>query len=154
MSLSEIEGSMQERRLYDLILKRTLASQMADAQLERTTVTINMDNDQENLFLAYGAQIKFDGFLKVYHESSDDESLEQDDERLLPPLSVGQEVTAKEITATERFTQHPPRYTGARILHRGRLQHDRRIRSGTARRCVRYTDLLREPHIQTRVRRC
>ncbi len=116
MSLSEIEGSMQERRLYDLILKRTLASQMADAQLERTTVTINMDNDQENLFLAYGAQIKFDGFLKVYHESSDDESLEQDDERLLPPLSVGQEVTAKEITATERFTQHPPRYTEASLV--------------------------------------
>ena len=73
MSVSEIEGSVQERRLYDLIWKRTLASQMAEAQLERTTVTINMDNNKENLFQAYGAQIKFDGFLKVYREDTDEE---------------------------------------------------------------------------------
>ncbi|MCQ2269273.1 MAG: type I DNA topoisomerase [Bacteroidaceae bacterium] len=116
MSVSEIEGSVQERRLYDLIWKRTLASQMAEAQLERTTVTINMDNNKENLFQAYGAQIKFDGFLKVYREDTDEENAEQDDERLLPPLIVGQEVTPKEIIATERFTQHPPRYTEASLV--------------------------------------
>ena len=115
MSVAEIEGTVQERRLYDLIWKRTIASQMADAQLERTTVSINKENDGENVFLTYGAQVKFDGFLKVYRESSDDDS-EQDDERLLPPLTVGEQVTSQEITAVERFTSHAPRYTEASLV--------------------------------------
>jgi len=105
-------GSDQQAKLYDLIWKRTLASQMSDAQFERTNVGIALDNTSER-FSAKGEIITFEGFLKVYLEGTDD-SGEEDDltKDALPPLKEGQNLNYEEITATERFTQHPARYTG------------------------------------------
>ena len=113
----KIEASAQERRLYDLIWKRTIASQMTDAELEKTTVTIRLDNSDEQ-FIAVGEIVKFDGFLRVYRESADDEADREEAAGLLPPLKVGQELSYDQITATERFTQQPPRYTEASLVRK------------------------------------
>lgn len=111
-----IDGTSQEKRLYDLIWKRTMASQMADAEIEKTTVEIKPSTRREH-FTATGEVIKFDGFLRVYIEGTDD-SQEPSDQTasLLPAVSEGMAVLPKEITATERFTQHPPRYTEASLV--------------------------------------
>ena len=118
MNVQVIEGTAQEKRLYDLIWKRTIASQMADAEIEKTTVNIKIDTAEEQ-FIAQGEVIKFDGFIKVYHESHDDDEQNDDDNtRMLPPLSEGQELTRREILATERFSQGPLRYTEASLVHK------------------------------------
>ena len=118
MDMTEIEGTQQEKRLYDLIWKRTVASQMADAQIEKTTVTINVSSASEN-FIASGEVIVFDGFLKVYRESTDDEDNNQDDfSHTLPAMSNGDELQRREITSTERFSQGPIRYTEASLVHK------------------------------------
>ena len=124
MNAKTIEGTLQERRLYELIWKRTIASQMADAEIEKTTVTIKQtlphrEGSGESLtFIANGEMVKFDGFLKVYHESVDDEETSQDTVTILPPLTEGQELTRREISATERFSQGPQRYTEASLVHK------------------------------------
>lgn len=110
-----IEGTAQERRLYDLIWKRTMASQMAEAQIEKTTVEIKPSTRSEH-FTATGEIIKFDGFLKVYIEGTDDTSENEATDAILPKVAEGQEVFTREITATERYTQHPPRYTEASLV--------------------------------------
>ena len=117
MSDTTITGTAQERRLYELIWKRTAASQMADAQVEKTTVTINISGDEAQ-FVANGEVVRFDGFMKVYHESTDDEALKPEDGNLLPALSAGQLLERKEITSTERFSQGPVRYTEASLVHK------------------------------------
>lgn len=111
-----IEGSAQEKRLYRLIRLRTLASQMADAELEKTTVEISPSGRKEH-FTASGEVIKFDGFLKAYIEGSDDEgeNLAQE-ESTIPPMKVGEELKRGEITATERYTLAPPRYTESSLV--------------------------------------
>ena len=109
-----IEGDSSQQKLYDLIWKRTIASQMADAELEKTTVTIDVSTAQEN-FIARGEVIRFDGFLKVYLESSDDEDSDAQ-KGMLPAVSKGDKLTRKEITATQKFTQSPPRYTEASLV--------------------------------------
>ena len=123
MDQSAIEGTSQERRLYDLIWKRTIASQMADAEIEKTTVEITIRNEQsvakdENSFVASGELVKFDGFLKVYRESTDDEEQQDEESHILPPLEKGMELTRREIQATERFSQGPQRYTEASLVHK------------------------------------
>ena len=124
MNQTAIEGTAQERKLYELIWKRTAASQMADAEMEKTTVNIKVVNgDINSQFNAVGEVVKFDGFLKVYRESTDDdEQLRSGDEgefsHILPPLQEGQELTRREIIATERFTQPPQRYTEASLVHK------------------------------------
>jgi DNA topoisomerase-1 len=115
MENTGIEGSAQEKKLYDLIWKRTIASQMADAQLEKTTVNIKISTAPQ-LFQAIGEVILFDGFLKVYMETSDEDNEEKTNSGLLPPLKEKQALQANEITATERFTQRPPRYTEASLV--------------------------------------
>ena len=110
-----IDGTPQEKRLYALIWKRTVASQMADAEMEKTTVDIQPDTRREH-FVATGEVVKFDGFLRVYAESTDDENTDTPSAVLLPQLSEGMKVEAEEITATERFTQQPPRYTEASLV--------------------------------------
>ena len=118
MDHQSIEGTAQEKRLYDLIWKRTIASQMADAELEKTTATISITGMSET-FVATGEVVTFDGFLRVYKESLDDDSEPADDEsRLLPPLKKGQPLENRRITAQERFTQHPPRYTEASLVRK------------------------------------
>jgi DNA topoisomerase-1 len=109
-----IAGTITEKKLYELIWKRTVASQMSDAQLEKTTVTIVLSNAREK-FIAEGEVLKFDGFLKVYFESTDDE-LEEKSSGLLPPIEKGMNLTYNNIISTERFTYHPPRYTEASLV--------------------------------------
>jgi DNA topoisomerase-1 len=116
-SVHAVSGASQESRLYDLIWKRAIASQMSDAQLEKTTVTIDASEAKEN-FVARGEVIKFEGFLKVYLESNDDEDSEEEKEGVLPPMKKGQELLLKEITATQRFAQHPPRYQEASLVRK------------------------------------
>ncbi len=111
-----IEGTAQEKKLYQLIRRRAIASQMADAEIEKTTVDIGISTRSEH-FTASGEVIKFDGFLKVYTESHDDEP-EAEDSSLLPPLSVGDDLEAIRIAAAERFTQQPPRYTEASLVRK------------------------------------
>lgn len=111
----EIEGTAQEQKLYSLIWKRTLASQMADAEIERTNVTINISTANER-FLATGEVLKFEGFLGVYLESSDEETLTDEEKGLLPPLKVHQRLDVESILAQQRFTQKPPRYTEASLV--------------------------------------
>ena len=112
------DWTSQERRLYDLIWKRTIASQMADAQIERTTVTIDI-NGAEEKFVANGEVIIFDGFLKVYRESVDDESMSgQDAVSVLPALRINDKMERGEIVSTERFSQGPVRYTEASLVHK------------------------------------
>ena len=117
MSNETISGSAQEQKLYELIWKRTLASQMADAELEKTTATIAISNSDEN-FIATGEIVTFDGFLRVYKESYDDENEQEIESRLLPPLTVGQSLQQTEILATQRFTQCPLRYTEASLVRK------------------------------------
>ncbi|MEE4198479.1 MAG: type I DNA topoisomerase [Bacteroidales bacterium] len=109
-----VSGSDREKRLYDLIRKRTLASQMSDALLEKTTISIDISN-QDKKFVATGEVLKFDGFLKVYIESSDDEN-DEETKGLLPPVTQGESLDYLSIFATERFTHHPPRYTEASLV--------------------------------------
>jgi DNA topoisomerase-1 len=105
------------RRLYDLIWKRTMASQMADAELEKTTAKIDISSNKAEL-TAQGEVMKFDGFLKVYMEDRDEEDMNEEDgaEGMLPPLTVGQKLELKELKATERFTRAAPRYTEASLV--------------------------------------
>jgi DNA topoisomerase-1 len=118
MSAPEISGNGQEKRLYDLIFKRTIASQMADAELERTTITIGISNKKEEKFIATGEIVTFDGFLHVYMESYDEDADNEQENGLLPPVNVNDKLSVKDITATERFTQRPPRYTEASLVRR------------------------------------
>ena len=115
MDNKTIEGTQTEKRLYELIWKRTIASQMADAQVEKTTVNIAISNHNES-FVATGEVTLFDGFLHVYRESTDDET--NTEAKSLPPLHIGEELKTQVITATERFTQHPPRYTEASLVRK------------------------------------
>ncbi len=115
MNKATIDGTGQEKRLYELIWKRTLASQMADAQIEKTTITINIDGCQEK-FVANGEVVVFDGFIKVYRESTDDEDNGEDTTHILPAMKEGDELQRREIVATERFSQAPTRYTEASLV--------------------------------------
>ena len=116
-STLEASGDRNEQRLYELIWKRAIASQMADAQLEKTTVTIAISNQDQNL-VANGEVIKFDGFLKVYLEDTDDENEEDDqtEKGLLPPMSLGQALNLLEMKGRESFTRPAPRYTEASLV--------------------------------------
>ena len=117
MSNKKVEGTAHEQRLYELIWKRTIASQMADAELEKTTAIIGMDTTDMQ-FVASGEVITFDGFLKVYRESSDDEGDNDEEGRFLPPLQEGDSLVWKEINARERFTLPPYRFTEASLVHK------------------------------------
>lgn len=112
-----VPGSAQEKRLYELIWKRTLASQMEDALLEKTVVTIDVSTATEK-FTASGEVITFDGFLKVYMESTDEDQGSQGGQLLLPPVVSGNRLTARTVQATERFAQKPPRFTEASLVKR------------------------------------
>ncbi len=126
MNNTEIEGNSQERRLYDLIWKRTAASQMADAQIEKTTINIVINykekqqaKDAPDCFVATGEVITFDGFLKAYRESTDDEENNAEDTvHILPPLKKGDTLVRQTVTATERFTTGPIRYNEASLVHK------------------------------------
>ncbi|MBK8660565.1 MAG: type I DNA topoisomerase [Ignavibacteriales bacterium] len=107
--------SREEAALYDLIWKRALASQMSDAKIEKTTADIGVSTSQYK-FIATGEVILFDGFLKLYIESKDDDDNEDEDMSILPPLTVGQSLDMKEITATQRFTRPSARYTEAALV--------------------------------------
>ena len=113
----EAGATSQEKRLYELIRKRTIASQMADAELERTTISVGISGATER-FVAVGEVIRFDGFLQVYKESSDDEVEKEQENGLLPPVKLHEKLSLKDIVATERFTQRPPRYTEASLVRR------------------------------------
>ena len=114
MNRPTIEGDRNEQQLYELIYKRTLASQMANAELERTSIVISLSNRKEP-FTAIGEVITFDGFLRVYMESYDDET-EDEHTDLLPAIEKGDRLERQAITAQEQFTQHPPRYTEASLV--------------------------------------
>ena len=123
MDCTEIDGTAQEKRLYELIWKRTVASQMSDAEIEKTTVTIGVRNQEtgtrsEEEFMAQGEVVKFDGFIKVYRESIDDEEQQEEFGHILPPLKEGQQLMRREINATERFSAGPQRYTEASLVHK------------------------------------
>ncbi|MGQ0828324.1 MAG: type I DNA topoisomerase [Bacteroidota bacterium] len=109
-----IDGDAADKRLYDLIWKRTISSQMSDAELEKTTAIITASGTTEK-FVAQGEVLKFDGFLKVYMEGTDEED-EENQEGMLPPMKVGDKLGMNEITATQRFTHHPARYTEASLV--------------------------------------
>jgi DNA topoisomerase-1 len=111
---SAVPGNQNEKKLYDLIWKRTIASQMADAQVEKTTISIDMDNSPV-IFNATGEVIKFDGFLKVYMESTDQENAD-DDRAVIPPVKKGMPLYYNSITASQKFTSPPPRYTEASLV--------------------------------------
>lgn len=115
LAVSSISGDATSRRLYELIWKRTIASQMADAELQKTTVNIAIDNMAET-FVSTGEQILFDGFLKVYTESSDEEENETENSTLLPRVTSGDALTLSQADASQHFTQHPPRYTEATLI--------------------------------------
>src|SRR5574344_3098147 len=117
MNAVNIEGTQQEKRLYDLIWKRTAACQMADAELEKTTVNSKV-SPAEEMFVATGEVVKFDGFMKVYHESTDDDDSNDEGSRILPPLKDGQQLQRRDVTSTERFTTGPMRYTEASLVHK------------------------------------
>jgi DNA topoisomerase-1 len=117
MSQETVDGTSQEQRLYELIWKRTIASQMADAILEKTQVTIGISNDREK-FIATGEVLIFDGFLKVYMESTDDEKGDNGSDEIIPPLKANDKLQMNSVTATRRFTQKPPRYTEASLVKR------------------------------------
>ncbi len=110
-----IEGTPQEKKLYSLIWKRTVASQMADAKLEKTNITISGSNFTER-FISQGEQVVFDGFLKLYLESKDDEHENEEENQLLPVLDINEQLDNLGITATQRFTQKPPRYSEASLV--------------------------------------
>ncbi len=114
----EIEGTPAEKRLYDLIWKRTVASQMVCAELDRTTITIDIAGNDRQQFVAQGEVVRFDGFLRLYSESTDDDQAAESGEGLLPKLTTGDSLTATQITATERFTAAPARYNEASLVKR------------------------------------
>jgi DNA topoisomerase I len=113
LSVEEIDGDKSAQRLYDLIRKRTLASQMSEAQVERTTVIISISSASEKL-IAEGEQVKFDGFLKVYLESKEED--EGEETHSLPSLKPGMELDLDEMRAEERYSKYPPRYTEASLV--------------------------------------
>ena len=118
-----IDGTSQEKRLYDLIWKRTIASQMADAQIEKTTVNISLESEEGQSttalqFVANGEVVAFEGFLKVYHESTDDEENSEDYSHALPVMHEGEALERREITSTERYSQGPNRYTEASLVRK------------------------------------
>jgi len=117
MSNEKIAGTAQEQKLYELIWKRTIASQMADAELEKTTATITISGSDE-IFMAIGEVVTFDGFLRVYKESYDEDVEQEDESRLLPPLTVGQNLKQAEVLATQRFSTCPLRYTEASLVRK------------------------------------
>ena len=112
---AEIKGTEQEKRLYNLIRKRTIACQMADAELERTTISVSIGGMTER-FVASGEVVVFDGFLQVYKESTDDENENETENKLLPRVNLHEELRMQGIVATERFTQRPARYTEASLV--------------------------------------
>jgi len=116
MSAHTVDGTAQEKKLYELIWKRTIASQMADAELEKTTINIQVSGSNYP-FIATGEVIVFDGFLKVYLESTDDEQ-DAENDGLLPALKEGEKLTYIEIAAQERFSQKPPRYSEASLVRK------------------------------------
>ena len=132
MDNQHIEGNQQERRLYDLIWKRTIASQMADAELERTQVTISIENPHnesqsgEYTFVAEGEVVKFDGFLRIYSDEvlpqrgNAEGTMDGDNENLgiLPAMTVGENLSREQITATQRFSQRPVRYNEASLVRK------------------------------------
>ena len=118
-----IEGTSQEKRLYDLIWKRPIASQMADAQIEKTTVNIAMESEDGKTtndlqFIANGEVVAFEGFLKVYHESTDDEDAGEEFSHAPPVMHEGEELERREIVSTERYSQSPNRYTEASLVRK------------------------------------
>ena len=113
----EIEGNSQEKRLYDLIWKRTVASQMTPAQTEKTTISVQSVNGDDK-FIITGEVIKFDGFLHLYVETNDDESEKESEAALLPPMKKGDKLTLSSGEAVERFTMAPPRYSEASLVHK------------------------------------
>ena len=116
MSNHTADGSVQEKKLYELIWKRAVASQMSDAQLEKTTVTIGISTMEEK-FVAKGEVLIFDGFLKLYIESTDTEDEgDENNKGLLPPVKTGDRLERCRIEAVERFSQRPPRYTEASLV--------------------------------------
>ena len=132
MDTQHIDGNQQERRLYDLIWKRTIASQMADAELERTQVTISIENPHnesqsgEYTFVAEGEVVKFDGFLRIYSDEvlpqrgNAEGTMDGDNENLgiLPAMTVGENLSREQITATQRFSQRPVRYNEASLVRK------------------------------------
>jgi DNA topoisomerase-1 len=118
MSNRTIAGTAQEQRLYKLIWERTIASQMADAELEKTTVTIGIKDNSTEKFYVHGEVIKFDGFLRVYLEDTDDENQDDNTESILPPMQLNELLDLMEATASERLTQRPPRYTEASLVRK------------------------------------
>ena len=116
MNAHTVDGSSQEKRLYELIWKRTIASQMADAELEKTSIYISISGNKQQ-FIASGEVIIFDGFLKVYMESTDDET-DAENESLLPAMKNGEKLISEEIVAQERFSQKPPRYGEASLVRK------------------------------------
>ena len=112
-----IEGTPAEKKLYDLIWKRTVASQMVCAELDRTTIVIDMSGSSQQ-FVATGEVVRFDGFLRLYSESTDDDQAAESGEGLLPKMAQGDELLSTQITATERFTQAPARYNEASLVKR------------------------------------
>ncbi len=117
LNQSSISGSREEERLYQLIWKRTIASQMSDAVLEKTNVKIK-SSEAAKMFVANGEIIKFDGFLKVYRESLEDTNEEKQETSLLPPLAKGNPLTLMEMKSVETFTKHLPRYTEASLVRK------------------------------------
>jgi len=118
-----IEGTSQEKRLYDLIWKRTIASQMADAKIEKTTVNISLESEEgknttDLQFIANGEVVAFEGFLKVYHESTDDDENSEEFSHALPVMHEGEELERREIVSTERYSQGPNRYTEASLVRK------------------------------------
>ena len=113
----EITAGAQEKKLYDLIRKRTIASQMADAELERTTISVSISGKTEK-FVAVGEIVSFEGFLHVYREGTDDENENDQENGILPPVKKKDKLTNKDIVATERFTQRPPRYAEASLVRK------------------------------------
>jgi hypothetical protein len=113
----EAGSSSHEKKLYELIRKRTIACQMADAELERTTISVGISGQTER-FVAVGEVISFEGFLQAYMESNDDEVEREQENGLLPPVKLHEVLSLKDIVATERFTQRPPRYTEASLVRR------------------------------------
>ena len=116
MNAHTVEGTSQEKRLYELIWKRTIASQMAEAELEKTSIFINISGSKYQ-FIASGEVIVFDGFLKVYLESVDDEN-DENNESLLPAMKEGEKLISDEIVAQQRFSQKPPRYSEASLVRK------------------------------------
>ncbi len=114
---TEIEGSAVEKRLYELIWKRTVASQMVAADLDRTTIVIDMDGTKWE-FVTTGEVVRFDGFLRLYSESTDEEPTSEGSEGILPKMAVGEKVISTQIVATEKFTQPPARYNEASLVKR------------------------------------